>query len=163
MPTDREILKKAQMGYVGSSGGVDPNASVGRAHERTYTYRQINATAGTAITESTIAAVRNRGAVRLVTVTAPIAVAAHASNGHTFNVYKRTAGASQTLIATGSTLTAGLNGLAAHTPATLTLTAANVQLAAGDTLTFESVVGGTGQSLTAAASQICCDVVVEEN
>ncbi len=163
MPTDREILKNAGVGYIGSTPVVDAVAAVGRSHERTYTYRQINATAGTAITESTIAAVRNRGAVRLVTVTAPIAVAGHAANGFTFNVYKRTAGASQTLIATGTTLTAGLNGLVAHTPATLTLTAANVQLAAGDTLTFEGVVNGTGQSLTAAASQIACDVVVEEN
>lgn len=165
--TDREILKKAQAGHVGSSGmALDPSLEVAKMHQRTYTVLVADAaTAATAVTETAIITVPTACRFIGAKIVAPIAVAAAASNIATFNIARERAGVSVNMAA-GSTVTAGTPGsLTAFVAAALVnnATSANLDLVAGDTITIAVVKGASGVALTAATSYLQVQVTVEEN
>jgi hypothetical protein len=166
MPTDTEITKGLEVGYLSSALGTNALAlaEVQRKRRRIISKLfQDAATAGTAITETVFCRVPGACRVVSVYVSAPIAVTAAAANIATFNLAKRTAGAASTAVATGSTVTAGTPGtLTAFAPAALTITAANAELAAGDALTFAVVKGASGVALTAATSYLEVTVELED-
>jgi len=163
--SDTSVYVAALEGEAASMNLVDFKTAVRLTVRRTYSIKvQDAATAGTAVTESVLEHVRRAGRVVSVTVAAPIAVTAAASNIATFNVAKRTAAGASVAVATGSTVTAGTPGtLTAFVPAALTITAANSLLAAGDVLTFAIVKGASGVAVTAATSYFVVSVDVEES
>lgn len=166
MPTDREVMKDLDYGRFGSAGLADVRGAVNKLHYRTYTIAvQDAATAGTAVTETVIARVPHKCKLVAVYLTAPIAVAADNTDYATFTVAKRTAGAAGVTLATGDTRAASMNALAAFTDEQLptTGTAVQLQLAAGDVLTFAAAKSGVGKALVAATSYFNVTVVVEEN
>lgn len=166
MPTDTEIAKGLQVGYLSSALGTNALALAEVQKQRRRTIHlavQDAATAGTAVTETVVTYADRALRVVGVTVAAPIAVTAAAANIATFNLAKRTAGGASTNVATGSTVTAGTPGtLTAFAPAALTVVAAAAELAAGDALTFAVVKGASGVALTAATSYFTVAVVVED-
>lgn len=166
--TDREILKLAQAGQVGSSGmAADPKVAVNALNTKYYQFLvQDAATAGTAVTETAMQ-MPVRGKVIGVSMTAPIAVTASDTNFATVSVAKRTGSAASAPIASQATkVTAGTGSLVAFVPAQLpssAFTVANQQMAAGDVLTLAIAKAASGVALTAATSYFCVTVAVEEN
>lgn len=165
--SDRSQIKELQLGQYGSAGLSNTKDSVNKMHYRSYSVLISDAaTAGTAVTETNVAAyVPNACKVVACYVAAPIAVTASDSVYATFTLAKRTAGGSGTTIATQTTKTTGSGGLGSLTalaPYALTTTAANVELAAGDSLTIAVAKASTGTALTAATSYVCVHVIVEE-
>lgn len=168
--SDREFLKQAQAGQIGSMPlAGDPNVPVRNAHTKYYQFLVSDAaTAGTAVTETAMK-IPVQGKVIGVSVTAPIAVTANDTNYATVTVAKRTAGGSASTIAAKNTKTSGSSGsgsLTAFAPydfPAAAFTAANIQLAAGDALTLAIAKTGTGVALNAATSYFCVTVAVEEN
>ncbi len=167
MSTDREILKQAEAGRVGSLGfAADPMTTVKAAHRRSYRFASIDATAGTGVAESVVC--RVPVACRFISahVTAPIAVTASGTDYKTFTIAKRTAaGAAVSLAAIATITTTGVS-LAAFVPQALTLdsTTASLDLAAGDVITYKNVkTGVTGVATSDATSYTEIEVIVEEN
>ncbi len=168
--TDRELLKTAQAGMIGSANtAADPMVTVKAAHTRTYTLAcQDAATAGTAITETVIARMPVAGRITACYCVAPIAVANDASNIVTFAVNRQRAAVSVAAAAADTTTTTGIAfaaGLAAFVPKAMTLsaTSANLDVAAGDVITFSAAKGASGKALVAATSYFLINVTVEEN
>ena len=164
MATDRTILKSAQKGHVGSVGLSDPEGAVHEAHRRSYTFQITDG--GTAGTDAAEAGVAMPVACKVVAVylTAPIAVAGHASNNKTITVSKRVAGSATAIAA--YTLTVA-NALTAFVPVSVTgtngtFTASAAALAAGDALTVKTVVAASGIAIASSTAFFTVTVVVEE-
>lgn len=139
MPTDRSLLKQAQIGHVSSSGLSDPRVAVREAHEESFTFATI---AAADHVESGIVMVK-ACRVKSIRIVAATTLAAHASNNITCTVAKRDgAGGSATSIGAVTTDVAG-GALTAFTPKTVSLTASAVNIAAGGVLTFKTVDNGT--------------------
>jgi hypothetical protein len=119
-------------------------------------------TAGTAATERVLW-INDTGMDVYVTAAyavAPVAVTAHASNYATFNLFCKTAaGAATATIGTFATDTVTTDDMVAHAEKSLTLTAANVKVAAGSKLTCSITKAASGvaiASATAPAAIIVC-------
>ncbi len=173
MPTDREILKRAHAGHIGSSGcAVDPLVTVKAAHTRSYSYPISNIVQadGTiaAIIEMPIARVAFACRVLSVYVEAPIAVANDASDILTFTCRRERAASASTIATADTTTTTGVAfaaGLAAFVPKAMTLsaTSANLDLVAGDVITIAVAVTGAGKLLNGLQTLCTVTVNVEEN
>jgi hypothetical protein len=119
------------------------------------------ATAGTAVTETVHCQITETSAyVKKIRFTAPIAVTANGSNFATITVSKRTAAGAAVTLGTFST---SATSMVAFVPADLTLTAANLKLAAGDVITVAISKTGTGVALTAATSNVNVTVYFAED
>lgn len=121
-------------------------------------------TAGTAQTETFI--YKNTSGTNQLVVSAsfctPIAVTADASNNATITVTKRSSsGGTAAIVATNVTTAGGTGSITAFLPVPLTLTVANVVLAANEVLTVLVSKGGTGVAIGAATSQARVEVVLE--
>lgn len=92
--------------------------------------------------------------VQAITFTPDAAVVADATNNATLQVTNRTTGGGSTAVASGTTTTG--NGMTAFTPWTPSLsgTAANLNLAAGDVISIDKTVGGTGVLIPAGLVEI---------
>jgi hypothetical protein len=121
-------------------------------------------TAGTAQTETVVWRNDTGATVKVVSahVIAPVAVTANATNYATFLVYKRSsAGASQATIGTFATDTVTTDDMTAFAPKELTLTVANVEVAAGAVITCAVTKTAAGVAIAAATSQARVQIVVE--
>lgn len=167
--TDRQRLKDVEQSQLSSNEGQmtsTARAVVNAAATRSAHARVTDGgTAATGVAESAFAKVPNAALVKSVAVELPIAVANDATDIVTFTVAKRTAGGAAVTVATGSTLTGALGAITAWTayPLTLSATAANVQLAAGDVLTVVVAKGGSGKAIAAATSFGVVTIDFEEN
>ncbi len=170
--TDREILKLAQAGQIGSSGcAADPKTTVRALHTRSYSFPLSNIVQadGTiaAIIETPVARIAFASRVLSVYIEAPIAVANDATNILTFTVARERAAASTTIATADTTTTTGVAfaaGLAAFVPKAMTLsaTSANLDLAAGDVVTIAVALGGAGKLLNGLQTFCTVTVNVEE-
>ncbi len=173
MSTDREILKQAEAGAVGSSGmAADPMVTVKAAHTRSYNFPISNiiqsSGAIAAVLEYPMWRVPFGCRVLAVYATAPIAVANAASNIVTFTVARERAAVSSTIATADTTTTTGVafaTGLAAFVPKAMTLSAttANLDLAAGDVVTVAAAKGASGVLINGLQTFCMITVVVEEN
>ncbi len=173
MPTDREILKLAQAGQIGSSGcAADPLVTVKALHTRVYNVPVSNIVQSSGAIASVIeyAAFRVPFACRVLScyVTAPIAVANAASNIVTFNVARERAAVSTSIATADTTTTTGVafaTGLAAFVPKAMTLsaTSANLDLAAGDAVTISAIKGASGVLINGLQTFCMVSITVEEN
>jgi hypothetical protein len=115
-----------------------------------------SATAGTAFTLSPLW-YNDTGfdvVVKAARATAPIAVTAHAADFATFLAAKiDAAGANAVNVATFATDTVTTDNMVANVPKTMTLTAANVIVPAGFSLTANVTKTGNGVAITAATSR----------
>lgn len=164
MPTNIEKLKGALIGYLGSAIGSGARDTVADLVKDTHTILvQDAATAGTAITETVVVHVQGARRFKLGSVAAPIAVAADNTDYVTFTLAKRTAAGAAVTLASGDTRAASLNALAAFIPEALvnTTTAADLELADGDVVTFKAVKSGSGKALVAATSYMNVTVELE--
>ncbi len=173
MATDREILKTAQAGHLGSAGcAVDPMVTVKAAHTRVYNFPvsnivQASGAIGTVI-EYPMFRVPFACRVLSVYVTAPIAVANAASNIVTFTCARERAAVSSTIATADTTTTTGVafaTGLAAFVPKAMTLsaTSANLDLVAGDVVTIAAAKGASGVLINGLQTACMVSVTVEEN
>lgn len=141
MATDRQLLKDAQVGAL-NTAPLAANARtgvVGEANEETFTFITFAAAPyveqGIAMTK----ACRVK-AIRLCSATT---LAADATNNITATVAKRDgAGGAAATIGASTTDVAG-GALTAFTPKTVAITVANMDLAAGNVLTFKTADNGT--------------------
>lgn len=123
------------------------------------------ATAGTAFTESVIAANLPAGRIKGVYVSCPIAVTANDTTYATLTVSKRTGAGAAVIVATQTTkITGGSCNIVAFVPVALTLSAtdANLTIAASDVLTFLVSKASTGVALTAITSALGVSIQFEE-
>lgn len=166
MATDRQMLKSASAGMVGSLGNaVDPltpiTGSVASSHTRYYHFQVSDfGTAARAVT-TTAMHMPVAGKVVSVSITAPLAVVASDSVYATVTVAKKSGVTASTIAAcaTKATIAAGAIGadLVAAIPYKFlanAFTAANVNLAADDVLTVAIAKASTGTALTTAISVV---------
>ncbi len=164
MPTDREILKNAAAGRVGSSGlAVNPLTAVSAKHTRHYQFLVSDyGIAGQAVTKTAIH-MPVKGKVTAISITAPLGVTGDDTSYATLTVAKQTGASASTIaaIATKATIAAGAIGTAANLVAAITykvltnaFTVANVQLAADDVLTVAISKTSSGVALTTATSVV---------
>jgi hypothetical protein len=153
MPTDREIIKKQQLGvYKTAEGIADPQTAVGKLHEETFTFITF---AAAPYAEQGIAMVK-KCRVKSIRVTSATTLAADATNNITATVAKRDgAGGSATVIGAVTTDVAG-GALTAFTPKTVSVTASAEEIAAGGVLTFKTVDNGT-----TTEPLLSCSITVE--
>ncbi len=149
--TDRQLLKQAQVGIIAAMGAVDAIGVVGFANTEVFVYSKAAADGAAATTTAEtdlnvpVPRVAILRAVRLTPQGASIV--ADATNNAVITVSKRDAtGGNLTTVATLTTNVAGLGGatLAQRATAAFVLTAANVRIAAGSSLTFSIAKGGAG-------------------
>ncbi len=164
MSTDRQMLKNAEAGWVGSAGfAADPlTGAIAQSHTRYYHFLVSDfGTAARAVT-TTAMHMPVRGKVTSISITAPKAITASTSLYATVTVAKQT-GASATTIGTVITNTVagdsvyGTGNLVADTPFKLPATmivGSAVQMAADDVLTVAIAKASTGTSLTTAISVV---------
>jgi len=162
---DRKKFNDALGSYAASNTGIsDAKATADAMNKRTFHILVADAaTAGTAVTETVIVQVQRAGIAKAVRIATPIAVTAHDTNYATFTVAKRTGSGSASTIASQTTkITGGSGNVTAFVPVTLTLTDANVVLAAGDVLTIAIAKASSGVALTASTSYVNVTVDVLE-
>lgn len=165
MTVTKDSLKGNARGVV---SGVNTAADEARADHVfqgryvTWPFRDA-ATAGTAYTETVIfQAVASSTTVKKARVALPVTAAANASNGAVITLARRTGAGGAVTIASWSTLSAAQGTLTAFIPGEMVLTAANVELAAGDVLTLAVSKAASGVALTAATSDASVTVLLEE-
>lgn len=149
--TDRQYIKLAGVGEVASLPLTDAIGAVGAANSDFFIYSKAAADgmASTTTAETDFNVYFPRivicKAIRLTAQGGTIT--ADPTNNAVITVSKRdSAGANLTTLGTLTTNSAGLGGatLAQRATAAFTLTAANVRIAAGSTITFSIAKGGTG-------------------
>ncbi len=159
MATDRQILKNAQAGMIGSSGcAADPlTGCVKEAHTKYYHFLVSDfGTAGRAVTTTAIH-MPVRGKVVSVSITAPLAVTANDTTYATVTVAKQTGASATTVAAKATKITAGTGDLAAAVPykfLAAAFTASATQMSADDVLTVAIAKASTGVALTTAISVV---------
>ena len=156
MATDRELLKKAQAGHVGSAGLSDPKTEVGKANRFRVTYRKGSADTNAADNTAELCFGRLDVKAKLVEAkyTADANVAASNANAITLIVAVRDgAGGSAANIATVNTANAnggGTGSLVLFQPVTITRVAANADsCAAGSVCTLTITKANSGVVLAA--------------
>lgn len=179
---DIDITQRAVKGYItdakdvgGANMGSPETASRNLVRRRKiYARFTDGGTAGTAWTESPVFSVDMASVqfpitgITIIAVEAmfPIAVTANNSNYATLLLQQRVAaGTGNVTVATNTTqISDGVFGanIVAFKPYLMTLTAANVVLAAGSMLTMSVSKTGTGVALAAATSEGCLTIVYEE-
>lgn len=149
--TDRQLLKQCGVGEIIAMGAVDPIGVVGLQHTELFVFSKAAAdgTAATTTAETDLNIYFPRvGIIRNIRLTAQGAsIVADPTNNATITVSKRDSlGANLTTLGTLVTTAAGLGiaTLAQRSTAAFVLTAANVRVATGSTLTFSIAKGGTG-------------------
>lgn len=165
MTTDRELLKSAQIGEVLSTKMATPEVEVRNTHRRSYVLQITDG--GTAGTNADEVSFDLPFACKFISasVTAPVAVAGHASNNKTITVAKRTAGG--TAAPQASIILTVANALTALAPMVITatngtLTVANFAYAAGDSITVKAVANASGIAIASATAYATVRVTVEE-
>ncbi len=165
MPTDRQILKNAEAGAIGSSGlAADPSTgAVAQAHRKHYQFLVTDfGVAGRAVTKTAIH-MPVKGRVVAISITAPLAVTGDDTSYATVTIAKATGTSAATIaaIATKATIAAGAIGTAANLAAAVpykllanAFTVANMQMAADDVLTVAIAKASSGVALTTAASVV---------
>ncbi len=142
MPTDREYLKQAQSGHIGSIGASDPIGAVAEAHQQTFTFLNV---AGSPLAEVGVTMLRKCKVVAIRALP-DSALATHAANYVTGTIAKRDgAGGGATTIGSFTTNSSGGAALAAFVPTTVTVstTAGVPDIAAGQVLTYKLVDAAT--------------------
>ena len=150
MPTDREILKAAQVGHVGSAGLTDPIAAVAKAHSiwvRVFSKASDDAMASTTTSETYTGTLvpfnAKLKAVYYVATTGGIT--ANATNYATITISKRdSAGANKATVASFATDTVTTDDVAQGAPKAFTVTAANQIITENSTFTFEVAKAASG-------------------
>ncbi len=164
MPTDREMLKNAGYGRVGSAGfAADPSIVVRAKHTRHYQFLVSDfGVADRAVTKTAIH-MPVKGRVTAISITAPLGVTGNDTSYATVTVAKQTGASAATIaaIATKATIAAGAIGTAANLVAAIpykllanAFTVANMQMAADDVLTVAISKTVSGVALTTAASVV---------
>ncbi len=158
MPTDRELIKNAAAGRVGSSGLVaNPLTAVAQKHTKHYQFFLSDfGVAGRAVTTTAIH-MPVKGKVTAVSITSPLAVTADDTSYATVTVAKQTGASATTIAAKTTKITGGSGDLAAAIPYKFTsaaFTASATQMAADDVLTVAIAKASSGVALTTAASVV---------
>ena len=151
MPTDRELLKQAQSGHIGSIGASDPIGAVAEAHQETFVFSNAS---GSPLAEVGITMVK-KCRVKSIRALPASALATNGTNYITGTVAKRDgAGGSATTIGSFTTNTTGGAALAAFVPTTVTVstTAGVADIAAGQVLTYALVDAATTTEPAVAVS-----------
>lgn len=148
MATDRELLKQAQVGHVGSAGFSNAETAVASAHTRSIEGQMtIGAAAGTNTAEAGFGVVVRKGKAVAGYIVVEANVAADATDFVNYYIYKRTgAGASQVQLARWNTHSSAQGALTrwnAHAMSMTTNTEAVI--AAGSVVTYEITKGGSGK------------------
>ena len=166
--SDRENLKQAEAGLVGSTGMTTAPTQTAAylVVKEAHTLQPAcpvtdGGTAGTAVTEMVMYRSRNAGFIKAISLTAPIAVATNGANFLTITVSKRTgAGGAVTL----ATFTTSATSMVAFVPILLTLTAttANLSILAGDVITVAIAKSGAGVAFAAATAQALVQAEIEQ-
>lgn len=150
MATDRNLLKQAQIGHVGSAGLSAPTTAVKESHRRTYTW--VKTAIDTNATDNTaeFCVVKLERASRLIAASyAAIANVASAAN----NTIQMTVGARLAADPANAVVVANsLSNVApwvAWTPLAITLVANAVDVTANSVLTFKVLKANSGTALAA--------------
>lgn len=147
--TDREILKKAVLGLIGSAGAADPVEAVAQGNEQTFVFWNV---AGSPLAEVGITMLR-KCKVKAIRALSGATLAVDATNFVTGTVAKRDgAGGSATTIGTFKTETTGGAALTAFVPTTVSVVAAAAEIAAGGVLTYKLVDAATTTEPAVAVS-----------
>lgn len=158
MPTDTEIAKSLQVGEISSQIGSNQNAIAEVAKQRTRFY-EFSKTAADAMANTTTAEAASNwkrifatGLVKAIRVHSSAALTGDPTNNAVITVSKRdAAGANLTTLGTLTTTASWVAG----TSVSFTLTAANLAVVAGGSLTFSIAKGGSGVAVP------ICTIVVE--
>lgn len=137
MATDREILKKQQLGALVTAPGISsPTTAIAEAHEATFTF--INP-AGSPLAEVGYTMVK-KCRVKSIRALAGGTLSADGTNYVTGTIAQRDgAGGSATTIGTFTTNSSGGAALTAFQPTTVAVTATAAEIAAGAVLTYKLV------------------------
>lgn len=151
MATDRELLKQAQSGHIGSIGATDPIGEVGKSHVRPRDFLKTGTeNASTAVAESPMFVVNRKSKLVAADLHTGTNVATDNTNYLVVKVYKRdSAGANQLLVASINTH-GGQQGAVTQWVAkdfSLNTTSDTNVIAAGSVLTYEITKAGSGQAL----------------
>lgn len=154
MATDRELLKQAQSGHVASVGLTDPIAAVSAAHSSlpSFTKASDDAMASTTTSETYTGIYVKRKAklngIHYIATTG--GVTANNTDYATVTVSKRdSSGGTKTTLATLTTTVTSSGNITQGAAKDLVLTAANVVIDAGSTITYEVAKAGSGVILRA--------------
>ena len=165
--TDRQLLTAQQVSQVVDSAIVNPLTVVGQSNQRNYTLDFLNGTAATDFTGITIVYLPFNAILISAVIVCPIAVTADATNNRTLAISKYSLatsyGTAVSLITTVTTNSAGTGNLAALTPYSFTVTAANAQCVTGDVIAFSSTHGGSGVALGNATHPVLVQLTFQEN
>lgn len=140
MATDRAIFKAQEAGRAATSGASDPIGITGTVHEETFVFSNV---AGSPLAEVGITMVK-ACKVKSIRALPAATLAVAAANFVTGTVAKRDgAGGAATTIGSFSTEDGVGAALTAFTPTTVTVSAANAEIAAGGVLTYKLVDNAT--------------------
>lgn len=144
MPTDRELLKNALAGQIGSVGtALGSRAAAALHHQTVLTFSNIDDTATGSIAEYGYR-LPFAGKVVSAYITPSSAFTADDTNYWTWTLAKRLSTDYTTAVTIGTRATNVAGGsLVAYTPTSLTITAANVIFDAGSVITIKTVDAGT--------------------
>ena len=157
-----QSIRDALKGLLGAQDATDKTRTDIFFRSYEHCFVQDAATAGTAVTTSTMYVNRTGYTQRILSayVTAPITVAADNTDYVTFTVQTADgAGGSGATAFSGDTRAASLNALAAAIPEALTATAANVVVPVGGVVTIAVAKTGSGKAIVAATSY--CHIQIE--
>lgn len=155
MATDREIYKSWLRGALGSTGMSDPKALVEKANQRSFIFRTIADGAANTDQSYPVWVLDRAAKIVSVKVTFDSTVNAAAANGKNLTLeWDDAAGGSDTVAASGTTLSGGLGTFTAFVPKTLTKTDAQVEQAAGRQLIWKSTTLSAGVQLPTGTVQV---------
>jgi hypothetical protein len=157
MATDRDLLKTAEKGRLGSTSIANVATAVEATHRRVVTWHNITLESNAAANGTEYHIARFPRACKVVSAyeTEHANVAADTSHYLTLTLAKRTAGGAATTLGTY----VGNVALTAWVPNALTLSsnATVLELAAGDSLTIKTTKTGNGRAFIAYA-QLTVDI-----
>jgi hypothetical protein len=157
MATDRDLLKTAEKGRLGSTSIANVATAVEATHRRVVTWHNITLESNAAANGTEYHIARFPRACKLVSAyeTEHANVSADASNFLTLTLSKRTAGGAATSVATLVSNVA--QTLLTPTAFTNNSNATVLELAAGDSLTIKTTKTGNGRAFIAYA-QLTVDI-----
>ena len=161
----KDAIKGGNVYLVSIPGVANPFNEGDGTFRRTVAFQVQNIVAANSIAESPIVQVQRQCSIAAISVTAPIAVTANATNFATITIAKRTAGGAAQTVATIPVTPSGSGNLVAFTPFVATpamITYTNTQLALGDLLTITIAQSGTGLALTGATTLLAVSIDLEE-
>ncbi len=162
MPTDREYLKNAEEGHIGSTAAANKKTAVADAHERYITWRKAAADTNAAdnTAEFVVGACDKDSLVKRVYYTADANVAVQTNDTILLTAKVHTAAdpSNGLIVANGIMTAAGIGAMTRWVPLDITLVRANATMLANSVLTFLVTKANSGTAL--AAGVLSC--VVEE-